>query len=94
MRTALEVTRSIFILIVCLITSAAIAGECGVSTPCAKRLGVNYVEGHCAPYIKRAKLAPWLRFACEASYKKSCGEAPYLKTICAASYRKSCGEAP
>jgi hypothetical protein len=93
MKQAFTLTYKTLVLILCLSGSTVYAGQCEPLVQCPKQVGVNYVRGHCAPYIKRSHEAPWLKSACEASYKKSCGEAPYLKTVGSASYRKSCGEA-
>ncbi|MCL5123273.1 MAG: hypothetical protein M1511_02010 [Deltaproteobacteria bacterium] len=95
MRAKQILTSSVLTLFTCLVGATAIAGDCGGNhNPCPKNPGVNYTQGHCAPYLKSSKLAPWLRSECEAPYKKSCGMAPYVKTMGEASYRKSGCEAP
>lgn len=93
MKQAFTLTHRALVLVLCLAALTAHAGQGEMLVQCPKRVGLNYVEGHCAPYLKRSQTAPWLKSSGEASYRKSCGEAPYLKTSGAANCRKSCGEA-
>ena len=90
LKSAME---NLLTIVLCLVTTVAFCGDCGKMMP-VDRIGVNYVEGHCAPFLKASKPAPYIKFSCEAPYKKTCGEAPYMKTHGSASYIIRACEAP
>jgi hypothetical protein len=86
-------TESLLTIVLCLVTTMAFCGGCG-NMISVDSIGVNYVEGHCAPFLKASKPAPYIKFSCGAPYKKTCGEAPYMKTHGSASYIRRACEAP
>ncbi|MGC8660068.1 MAG: hypothetical protein ACP5U1_13445 [Desulfomonilaceae bacterium] len=95
MKTKQIIISMVLAVILGLVSISANAGGCGTSASlCPAEPGVHYTCGQCAPYLRSAKFAPWVRSVCEAPHKKSCGMAPCLKTVGEASYRRSFCEAP